>query len=343
MSGEVFGHLADGTEVRRWRIAGGGLSAQVLSWGAVIQDLRLEGHAAPLVLGFETFDPYPAHSPHFGAIAGRYANRIRDGRFPLDGGVVEVDRNFLGKHHLHGGFAGTGKRPWRLAGLGADWLRLEIDDPAGHGGYPGTLRIGCTYRCTDQGALRLELEAETDAPTLCNLAQHSYFNLQDGGASDGRGHRLTVAAERYLPVDAEMIPEGPPAPVADSAFDFRAPRVIAGPEAKDRPGPEGGAIDHNYCLAPARRPLAFAARLEGGSGVAMEVWTTEPGLQVYTGAKIAVPVPGLGGRRYGAFAGIALEPQIWPDAPNRPEFPQAVLRPGARYAQVTEYRLVPPA
>jgi len=333
VTAEVFGQLADGSPVHRVRIAGGGLTAAILSWGAVVQDLRLEGHEAPLVLGFDAFADYPAHSPYFGAIAGRYANRIRDGRFALDGRTVQVETNFLGRHLLHGGARGIGKRLWRIAEAGPDRLRLEITDPDGHAGFPGTLAIACTYRCTPSGALAVTLEAATDAPTLCNLAHHSYFNLADGGATEALGHRLTVAAAAYLPVDAELIPTGEVATVAGTAFDFRSPRALGAA------GRAAAAIDHNFCLAPARRDLAFAARLVATGGAAVEVFTTEPGLQVYTGAKLAPAVAGLGGRRYGAFAGVALEPQVWPDSPNHPAFPQAVLRPGERYLQLTEYRL----
>lgn len=332
MKPEVFGRLDDGSAVHRLRIAGGGLSASILTWGAVVQDLRLDGHAAPLVLGFERFADYPAHSPYFGAIAGRYANRIRDGRFALDGRTVQVETNFLGRHLLHGGARGIGKRPWRITAAGPDAVRLEITDPDGNAGFPGTLDVACTYRCTAAGALSVTLEATTDAPTLCNLAHHSYFNLADGGATEALDHVLTVAARKYLPVDAELIPTGEVADVTGTALDFRAPRAVGAA------GRAAAAIDHNFCLAPARRPLAFAARLAAPGGVALAVHTTEPGLQVYTGGKLAVPVAGLGGRGYAAFAGVALEPQVWPDSPNHAGFPQAVLRPGERYLQVTEYR-----
>jgi len=332
---DSFGTAPDGTVVQRCRIAGGGLSAEILTWGAVIRSLRMDGHAAPLVLGFDSFEPYPLHSPHFGAIAGRYANRIRDGRFELDGTVHQLDRNFHGKHHLHGGGAAFGKRCWTLADAGPTHVRLELDDPAGTGGYPSRLRAACTYRLLPDAVLSVTLEAEADAPTICNLAQHSYFNLDDGGAGDILGHRLTVAAESYLPVDDGLIPTGEQAPVAGTAFDFRTARTIGAAQ-------PGGGLDHNFCLSPARHPAPeFAARLQGVGGLAMEVWTTEPGLQVYTGARLSVPVPGLGGRQYGAHAGVALEPQLWPDSPNRPEFPSAVLRAGGRYCQQTEYRFFP--
>lgn len=331
---ENFGTTPGGEDVQRLAISGGGLAARVLTWGAVVQDLRLDGHDAPLVLGFERFEHYPAASPYFGAIAGRYANRIRGGQFVIDGQRFQADLNFLGKHTLHGGSGSTGKRVWRVDTRGADFVTLVLRDPDGTMGFPGTLDIACTYRLKLPGTLSVELSATTDQPTLCNLAHHSYFNLNDGGASDILDHRLSIAARAYLPVDDELIPTGVVQPVEGTAFDFVVPRPV-------RHQVDGAQIvyDHNFCLSAARGPLRQAAWAQGTrSGVEMEVWTTEPGLQFYAGHKVARELPGLGERRYAAHAGFAMEPQIWPDSPNRPYFPQAVLWPGDRYRQVTEYR-----
>lgn len=328
---EIFGETAEGETVHRIAIAGGGLTARIMNWGAVIQDLRLDGHGPPLVLGFDDFAAYPLHSPYFGSIAGRYANRIAGGRFTIDGERFQADLNFLGKHTLHGGAAGTGKRVWKIAEHGADFVRLELHDPDGACGFPGNVEIGCTYRLKQGGRLSVELEATTDAPTLCNLAQHSYFNLENGGAGDILDHRLMLAAHAYLPVDEELIPTGIVQPVDGTDFDFRLARTIRS-EGEQTP------YDHNFCLGSQRGPLKLAAWVQGRSGVEMEVWTTEPGVQFYAGHKVAREVPGLEGRHYGAYAGLALEPQVWPDSPNRPYFPQAVLRPGETYRQETEYR-----
>lgn len=331
MGGALFGTTAEGEPVQRFSIAGGGLTARIIGWGAVVQDLRLDGHDAPLVLGFENFDDYPAHSPYMGAIAGRYANRIRAGRFSIAGERHQAETNFLGKHTLHGGVKGFGKRVWSVADSGADFVTLTLHSPDGDMGFPGALDATCTYRLKIPGALSVELTAAADAATLCNLAHHSYFNLDDGGRGDTLGHRLMIAAGAYLPVDDELIPTGVVQPVDGSEFDFRTARTIR--------GKSGTAFDHNFCLAAARGPLRQAAWAQGAqSGVEMEVWTTEPGLQFYDGARVARDVPGLGGRRYGAHAGFALEPQIWPDSPNRPYFPQAILWPGQIYRQTTEYR-----
>jgi aldose 1-epimerase len=334
MDAEIFGRMPDGREVRRVAISGGGLTAHVMCWGAVLQDLRLAGHDHPLVLGFEDFAAYPAHSPYFGAIAGRYANRIAGGRFAIDGQSYQVDANFLGRHTLHGGADGFGRRLWRLKETGANFVTLSYQAADGEMGFPGNLQVLCTYALKPGGRFVVELSARTDAPTLCNLAHHSYFNLDDGGRTDALGHRMRIDAGAYLPVDDELIPTGDVLRVDGTGLDFCTARPVRnGDGAVHRP------YDHNFCLSAARGPLRRAAHVQGAhSGVEMEVWTTEPGLQFYDGAGTAREAPGLQGISYGAHAGLCLEPQIWPDAPNRPYFPQALLRPGDVYAQTTEYR-----
>ena len=330
---EVFGTTEEGEEVHRFALSGGGLSARIMNWGAVVQDLRLQGHDAPLVLGFPRFADYPAHSPYFGAIAGRYANRIREGRFTIDGERFQVDRNFLGRHLLHGGANGYGKRVWSVAEAAADRLVLKLKDSAGTMGFPGALDVTCEYSLRPRATLAVELTARSDRPTLCNLAHHSYFNLDNGGAGDILDHRLMLSAAAYLPVDDELIPTGVVQPVDGTDFDFRQAREI-------RRETEAGqvAYDHNFCIAAARGPSRLHAWVQAPSGVEMEVWSTEPGVQFYAGAKAARDPAGLTGEPYRAFAGFCLEPQIWPDSPNRPYFPQAVLRPGETYRQLTEYR-----
>ena len=206
MDGEHFGTTVDGETVQRFTLAGGGLSAKIMNWGAVVQDLRLVDHAAPLVLGFEHFDDYPAHSPYMGAIAGRCANRIGGGRFSIAGQRYQSDRNFLGKHTLHGGAKGFGKRVWDVALHGDDFLTLALHSPDGDMGFPGALDVTCTYRLKIPGTLSVELTATTDEPTLCNLAHHSYFNLEDGGSGDVLDHRLMLVAAAYLPVDVGADP-----------------------------------------------------------------------------------------------------------------------------------------
>ncbi len=335
MDGEVFGHTPEGEAVQRFRISGGGLTAHVMSWGAAVQDLRLDGHDAPLVLGYEGFDDYFHHSPHFGATAGRYANRIANGAFVIDGRHCLTDRNFLGKHTLHGGVRGFGKRVWNVALHGPDFVTFALHSANHDMGFPGALDATCTYRLKIPGTLSVEYTATAEEPTICNLANHSYFNLDDGGSGDILDHRLTIAAGAYLPVDAEAIPTGVVQPVDGTAFDFRLSRPVRMEEAGVQL-----AYDHNFCLAATRGPLRHAATLRGARpGVQMDVWTTEPGLQFYAGKNLEQQgTRGLGGRAYRPFAGLCLEAQIWPDSPNRPYFPQATLWPGERCHQVTEYR-----
>ena len=324
---ESWGNF-EGEPVHRVRIAGGGLTARVITWGAVLQDLRMDGVDHPLVLGFERFDAYPDRSPFFGAIAGRVANRIARGRFPLDGRTVELATNPGSPHTLHGGPGGMGKRPWRLQDHGADFVLLAITDPDGLNGFPGTVEVTCRYTLTD-GALHVALDATTDAPTPVNLAHHTYWNLD--GSADARDHVFTSGATRFGEVDADFIPTGRTPPVEGTRFDFRTPRRLRDATAQ-------GIVDHNLVLADARAPRREVARLEAG-GLALAVSSTEPGLQLYAGHKLNGLEGGLDGRRYGPHAGIALEPQLWPDAVNQPHFPSMILRPNQRYEQRTTFRL----
>lgn len=329
MGERLFGTLPDGAPVRCFTIAQGNISAEILTYGAIIRDLKVGGRS--VVLGFEDLADYLAHSPYFGAIAGRHANRIARGCFDIDGARFQLELNENGRHHLHGGSSGFGRRNWSIADRGPAHVELALVSPDGEGGYPGRVEARCRYEVGAGGVFRISLSAETDRPTLANLAAHSYFNLD--GTPNILGHRLEIAADGYLPVDEEAIPTGEIRPVAGTPFDFRVMRVI---------GADGPATnhDHNFCLAgaPVAEPRRIA-RLEGAlSGLAMEIATTEPGLQFYDGYKLDVPVPGLDGRSYGARAGLCLEPQRWPDSPNHAGFAGAVLRPGEHYRQITEYR-----
>ncbi|HEY5819159.1 MAG TPA: aldose epimerase family protein [Mesorhizobium sp.] len=331
--GQIFGTTGDGEDIHRVEIAAGGLRARIMEWGAVIQDLRLDGHEAPLVLGFDSFADYPEHSPHFGAVPGRFANRIANGRFTLDGERFDTDRNQEGKLTLHGGAHGFSKRAWKILEAGDDFVALGLRSLDGDMGFPGTLEARCEYRVRSNGALSIELTAQTDRPTLCNLTNHSYFNLDDGGAGNVLDHRLTIAAAAYLPNDDDALPTGIVQPVDGTPFDFRLARTI-------RSAGEQVLYDNNFCLAAGPTPLRQAAWAQGATtGIEMEMWTTEPGVQLYIGQKLKPAMPkGLEGIQYRPFSGFCLEAQLWPDAPNRPYFPQAVLRPGETYRHVTEYR-----
>lgn len=315
--------LPDGRHVDRLTLRGGGLVAQVLTLGATVQDLRIDGLDHSLVLGCPDPADYLGDGLYMGAIVGRFANRIGGARFTLDGRDCRTDPNFKDRHTLHGGTRGTFWHLWQVEEARDDGAILSLVLPEGDMGFPGTLSIHARISLQD-GTLVFELSAETDAPTPCNLAHHGYFNLDGGG--DVRRHRLRVAADRYLPVDDDLIPLPGIAPVEGTRFDFRQPRAIA-----------PGEYDHNFCLSEEPVAPRVVAELTGQSGIRMQVETDQPGLQVYDGAHFD-GLAGLDGRRYDRFAGVALETQGWPDAPNRPDFPDAILRPGQVYRHRTAYR-----
>lgn len=330
----VFGE-SDGAPVLEVALSNAaGAEARIISWGGVLRDLVVphRGGRQRVVLGLNTLQDYIAHSPHFGAIAGRFANRIAHGRFTIDGKHHFSPCNQNGKHSLHGGGKGFGKTAWKLGEHGRSHAVLTLRSPAGDAGYPGNLDVTCVYSLEEPATLRVVLTATTDAPTIVNLAHHSYFNLD--GSSEVRDHELALFAGFMTPVDEDLIPDGEIRSVANTPFDFRAPRRIR--------NEAGQWYDHNFIasrMPDAQTGLAHLATLRAPSnGLSMQVHSTEPGLQFYDGHKISVPVDGLDGARYGAHAGLCLEPQVYPDAPNRRHFPSAVLRPGQVYRQVTEYR-----
>jgi len=326
-----FGKLDDGSEIEEIALRDGDLKASIISWGAVIRDLRYRGETR--VLGFDRLDHYLTASPYFGCIAGRYANRIADGRFTLDGKSYQLDLNEGGRTHLHGGAKGFAKLPWQVMEASGDSVLLRLISPDGDQGYPGTVTATCRYRIENGDTLSLTLEARTDRPTIINLAAHSYFNLD--GTADTLSHELEIAAAHYTPVDARLIPTGELRGVAGTPFDFLSARPVRLETATGRQ-----AYDHNFVIAreasPTPRPVATLTGPK--SRTRMEVLSTEPGVQFYDGAKLAVNAPGLEGRTYGANAGLCLEPQRFPDTPNHPEFGSAALRPGETYRQVTVYR-----
>ena len=321
----AFGYMPDGSQVTRHEISGGGLSASVLSYGAVLQDLRLARHDAPLVLGFDRFAPYLTESPYFGAMAGRCANRIGKGQFALDGQEYQLDCN-IGAHHLHGGSRGTGVRNWTVDNVAPDRIDMSIVLEDGEMGYPGRMDVKLSYACLEGGVFDIRVTATTDAPTICNFAHHSYWNLSGEGTIDH--HLMRIDADLVTQVDGNLIPTGALGDVTDTRFDFRRERKIA----------DEIFVDHNLCLSAGREPIRKVGSLRSEtSGLRMEIRTTEPGLQVYDGYNIDVASPGLDGVQYGAGAGLALEPQIWPDAINHDTFPSPVLRPGETYDQHTQF------
>lgn len=324
MTTEVFGHLPGGqAAVERIRLQDGPLSAQVLTLGAIVQDLRLEGVPHPLVLGADSLGPYLGPMQYFGALVGRCTNRIGAARFVLDGQSYHVSANFRGRHCLHGGARGSFARMWSVRARSASSVVLCLQMADDEMGFPGTLDVVLTITLDDT-AISFDIRATTDRNTICNLSHHGYFTLDDGGSL--ADHSLRVAAARYLPVDDDLIPTGEVAPVDGTAYDFRTARNL-----------RDVALDHNFCLSDRRVPLRPVAWLQA-SGLSMRVETTEPGLQVYTATHLPEPgVLGLEGRHYGRHAGIALEGQVWPDAPNRPQFPSARLDVDQVYHHQTRY------
>jgi aldose 1-epimerase len=330
MAVTLFGRLRDGTEIREAVIAAGDLTVHVIEYGAVIRDVRLAAIDHPLVLGFDHLDDYIDHSPHFGAVAGRSANRISSGRAVIDGRPVQLTLNERGRTHLHGGYKGFGARPWRFAAVDRSSVTLAITGENGEEGYPGNVEVTVRYTIEPPATIRMDATATTDAPTLVNLAQHSYFNLD--GSPDILGHEVTIFADAYTPVDDDLIPTGEIRSVAGTPYDLRSPQPIGRTVDGKR-----FVYDINYVLGRDRaatpRP---AARLRSPkSGIALAVSTTEPGVQFYDGVMMAVGVPGLGGRRYPVNGGCCFEPQLYPDAPNHPGFPSSLLRPGETYRQTS--------
>ncbi|MFE9438118.1 aldose epimerase family protein [Streptomyces sp. NPDC006602] len=316
---ELFGTLSDGTPVHRWSLERAGVRVRILSYGGIVQSVEVpdrEGHAADVVLGFPELDGYLTHpDPYFGALVGRYANRIAGGRFPLDGRIYALALNNP-PNSLHGGERGFDKRVWDAAPV-EHGVRLTRVSAHGEEGFPGRLEVSVTYTLDEAGALRIAYEAVTEAPTLVNLTNHSYFNL--GGSGNAGGHELRIAASRFTPVDADLIPTGVLDEVADTGFDFRQARKV------------GSGYDHNFVLdkGVTDGAVEVAELYDPASGRVLTVATTEPGLQLYTADHLGEPfAPG---------DGIALETQHFPDSPNRPEFPSTVLRPGEVYRSETVY------
>lgn len=330
-----FGLLPDGSEVDEVTISVGDFTAKVINLGAVIRDVRLAGVRHPLVLGFDRLEDYVKHSPYFGAVAGRYANRIAKGNLVIDGKHYQLPLNEQGRTHLHGGGENNfSRRVWRIADHDEQSVTLTLTSPDGEEGYPGRVEATVRYTVEAPGALKYEAEAITDAPTVVNLAQHSYFNLDD--SAEIFDHRVQILADEYTPFDAHNIPTGEILSVAGTDFDFRAMRQI-----RHLKNGRRFAYDHNYAVARRKtgtlRPIV---RVESENGdIALDIASTEPGVQFYDGNKMGIPsaVAGLDGRRYGVCSGFCFEPQFFPDSPNHPNFPSPVLRPGETYRQTTVF------
>lgn len=340
-----FGRMPDGRPVDVFTLTNGhGLEMRAISYGAIIVSIHApdrSGHLDDVVLGHDDLAGYLAASPYFGAVVGRYANRIARGRLPLEGRIHQLTINDP-PNHLHGGVRGFDKMVWDAeedASPSAATVTFRYASPSGEESYPGALRAAVTYTLTDRDELRIDYSARTDGATVVNLTQHSYFNLAGGGRGDVLGHELTLDADHYLPVDATSIPTGVVAPVAGTPFDFRAPAAIGlRIDQADEQLAHGGGYDHCFVV---RRPgpgLVPAARLDDpASGRRLDVQTTEPGVQFYSGNRLDGRIRGKSGRTYPARSGLSLETQHFPDSPNHPEFPSTVLQPGQEFHSTTVF------
>jgi aldose 1-epimerase len=346
VSREPFGEI-DGQRVDRFTLANGrGMRVELLTYGATARAVWVpdrHGEPANVALGFADLAGYLQQpSPFFGCIAGRYANRIANGVFSLDGETYRLATND-GPNHLHGGVRGFDMRIWDAEELRVDegsGVRFTRISPDGEEGYPGTLTSEVTYRLDNDNRLRIDYCAETDRPTIVNLTNHTYWNLAGEGSGTIENHVLRFVASRYTPVDPSLTPTGELAPVANTPFDFTEPTPIGARLRDDHPQLLiGRGYDHNMVLdrPPGDFSLLEAAVLaDPGSGRTLTIWTSEPGIQFYSGGYLDGTRIGSSGRTYRQGDGVALETQHFPDSPNRPEFPSTVLRPGEVYATTTE-------
>jgi aldose 1-epimerase len=330
MTVERFGSV-EGQDVLQVTLTGPeGMEMKVLTWGAVVRDLTVPSAGGPqrVVLGLNSVEDYIAHSPYFGAIVGRHANRIGQARFTLNGETHILDAN-EGENQLHGGTMGFGTRLWSIVDRTASSVTLSLVSEDGDMGYPGRLVATCTYTLLPSSRLRIELEATCDRPTPVNLTTHGYFNLD--GSPDISSHRLTIAGDYITPTRPDLIPTGEITAVAGTDYDFTAPRPIH--------GAQHTLYDTNYVLRGPYGDLRHAATLASPrNGLSMELWTTEPGVQFYDGHLLDMPVQGLSGARYGRHGGLCLEPQRFPDSPNKAHFPASILVPGQVSRQISELR-----
>lgn len=311
LNGTPFGETSDGAPVRAFEIAGDGLSARVIEWGAILQDLRLEGVDRPLTLGFTSIAGYLADGQHIGAVVGRVANRLSGGGFSVNGVPGLATRNIGGRDTLHGGAKGWGRRLWRAAEADRRRVVLQLDDPDGSEGFPGSVAAQCAYEI-DGGALRITLSAAATLPTVVNATHHAYFNLS--GAEVVDDHEIQVYADRFTPLNERLTPTGEIRAVS-GASDLRSLSLLG-----------TRAIDLNYVLAEGRRDApAKAARIRA-DGIELRLSATAPGLQVYTGDNLQGP--------FAPRKGLCLEPQYWPDAPNHPGFPSIEIGPDKPYREI---------
>ena len=345
MTRSAFGTLPDGQAVEAFTLTNAnGMEVKAITYGGIITSLKVPdkpGQLADVVLGHDTLQGYLDQSPFFGCIVGRYGNRIAKGTFTIDGQAYKLPIN-NGENHLHGGPQGLDKKNWKAEPFErADAVGVVFThtSPDGDMGYPGTLQVKVTYTLTNGNALRFDYEATTDKPTHVNLTQHTYFNLAGAGNGDILGHELEILADRYTPVDKGLIPTGELVSVEGTPFDFRKSTAIGSRiDAKDPQIIFGGGYDHNYVFSKTGTGLERVVRVhEPTTGRTMDVATTQPGVQFYTGNFLDGTITGKGGKTYPKRSGFCLETQHFPDSPNKPQFPSTLLKPGETYRQSTSY------
>ncbi len=340
-----FGSV-EGEAVEAFEIERGGCRAKIITYGAILSEFHVPdgaGGMADIVLGYDDLDSYRRYRGSTGAICGRYANRIANARFELDGAIHDLSVNEP-PNHIHGGFKGFNKRVWQAKPDAAnDAVRLTLRRPDGDEGYPGTMNAAVTYRLTADAALEIVMEATCDRPTVVNMVYHGYWNLAGHAHGHIKDHVLTLAADHYTPVGPGKIPTGDITAVADTAFDFRTGKRIGADIFDTAQLPEAG-YDHNFCLNGSAGTLRRAVHVHDPlSGRSLAILTDQPGVQFYTGDHFAAsPAIGKGGAIYGKHCGFALETQVYPNAPNTPHFPSAVLRPGETYRHVMLIPIVAP-
>ncbi|WP_181163624.1 aldose epimerase family protein [Pontibacter mangrovi] len=334
----AFGTTPDGVETSLYTLQNRhGLRVKITNYGAIVTSILtpdVQGKPGDVVLGFERLADYIPNGPYLGAVVGRYGNRIAHGRFTLDGQEYRLATN-NGPNHLHGGNEGFNTKVWQAEELPEEnALKLSYRSPDGEEGYPGNLEVTVVYALTDDNGLEIDYTATTDKATPVNLTNHSYFNLSAGKADSIRDHVIQLNATRYVPVDDSSIPTGELADVAGTVMDLRQPQRI-GQNLDQVPG----GYDHTYVLGQQPGQMARAAEVyEPLSGRVLEVFTTQPGVQFYTGNFLDGSLTGKHGHTYTKHYGFCLETQHFPDSPNQPNFPSTILRPGQTYRQRTIYR-----